>query len=62
MIDKEYIKKVMNAIEVIKKKISVLQYIQRLYGAQKSPYYYINKERLKLWKIIKKPKNRLSPF
>jgi len=61
-IDNEYIKKIMNAIEVIKKKTAVFQYVQRLHSTQRSPYYYINKERKKLWKTINQHETGLSLF
>jgi len=61
-INNDYIKKIRDAVEAIKKKIPVYQCLQRLHKTQRSPYYYIKKERLKLWKTINQPKDGLSPF
>jgi len=62
MIDNKYIAKIRDAVEAIKKKTVVIQRVHRMHATQRSPYYYINKERLKLWKIIKEAKDGLSPF
>jgi len=61
-IDNKYISKIRDAVEAIKKKTSVFQYVHRLHATQRSPYYYINEERKKLWKKINQHENGLSPF
>jgi len=61
-IDNKYIAKIKDAVKAIKKKSAVFQYVHRLHVAQRSSYYYINKERKSLWKTITEPENKLSPF
>jgi len=61
-IDQKYISKIRDAVAALKKKTAVSQYVHRLHAVQRSPYYYINKERKTLWKKIIEPENGLSPF
>ncbi|EHD12868.1 hypothetical protein CIN_22080 [Commensalibacter intestini A911] len=61
-IDNKYISKIRDAVKAIKEKSAVFQYVHRLHATQRSPYYYINEERKKMWKKIIEPKNGLSPF
>jgi len=62
LIDNQYISKIRDAVEAIKKKTAVAQYVYRLHAAQRSPYYYIKEERNKLLIKIKQPESGLSPF
>jgi len=58
----KYISKIRDAVEAIKKKTAVFQYVQMLHATQRSPYYYINEERKKLWKKINHHEGGLSSF
>jgi len=62
IIDNKTIAKIRDAVEAIKKKTAVIQHVHRMHATQRSPYYYIKKARLKLWKNINQPKDGLSPF
>jgi len=61
-IDNKYIAKIRDAVEAIKEKTAVFQYVHRLHATQRSPYYYINEERKKLWKKINQHESGLSSF
>jgi len=62
LIDNKYIAKIRDAVEAIKKKTPVFQYVHRLHAAQRSSYYYINEERKRLWKKINQHETGLSSF
>lgn len=62
LISNDYINKVLNGLQQLKQKTAD---IQRFFSQQNlpgSPYYYIKKSSLKLWKIINKPEKKLSSF
>lgn len=62
LIDNQYISKIRDAVKTIKKKTAVIQHVHRLHGVQRSPYYYINRERKTLLIRVNQPESGLSAF
>lgn len=58
----EIFKKIKEDLKEQIKNFALFQRVQRMHGTHRSPYYYINKERFKLFSTIKKPENHQSTF